>query len=339
MNTNVQPPRWALKFLKLICPDHLFEEIEGDLIQKFNHDVNKLGEKRAKRRLFWNVIRFFRPGILLRNKFLLQLNIAMMLSSYLKTTVRHATKNKINYAFKLTGLTLAFFSFIAIGIYLYFQYSFDKFHVNHENIYRVNSIRQENRKDKRSATVPSALGAAMKAEFGEVKNYCILSEWGTSPFRANDELYRAYFLEADSNIFSIFTFQFVNGDKNALNRPDGLVITESLAKRLFADRDPLRQFISFPDRFNKLLEVRAVIKDFPANSSINAEAIIQRGALADELERSHHENWNFEYGGNLFVLLDEKANLEELKSKAQMVLDKHLAKPRDGIGRTMSLVL
>ncbi len=262
-----------------------------------------------------------------------------MLSSYLKTTVRHVAKNKINFVFKLTGLTLAFFSFIAIGIYLSFQYSFDKFHVNHKNIYRINSIRQENGKDKRSATVPSALGAAMKAEFGEVKNYCVLSEWGTSPFRANDELHLAYFLEADSNMFSVFTFQFVKGDKSALNRPEGLVITESLAKQLFADRNPVGQVISFPDRFNKLLEVRAVVKDFPANSSINAEAIMQRGALADELERANHENWNFEYGGNLFVLLDEKANPEELKSKAQLLLDEHLARPKDSIGRTMSLVL
>jgi putative ABC transport system permease protein len=49
-------------FLKAICPEHLHEEIEGDLLQKFNRDVKKVGERRANRRLISNTIRFFRPG-------------------------------------------------------------------------------------------------------------------------------------------------------------------------------------------------------------------------------------------------------------------------------------
>lgn len=61
--------QWSFSFLKWICPDHLYEEIEGDLIQKFNRDVKNVGEKRAKRKLVWNVVRFCRPGIIFRNKF------------------------------------------------------------------------------------------------------------------------------------------------------------------------------------------------------------------------------------------------------------------------------
>jgi putative ABC transport system permease protein len=329
----------AIRLLRWFCPPHLFEEIEGDLIQKFNRDLKTVGEQKAKRKLLWNVIRFFRSGIILRNKFSMNQNQIPMFKNYFITSIRHIRKSKMNFAFKLGGLTLAFFSFMAIAIYVYFQFSFDTFHVNHKSIYRVNSIRQENGKDKRSATVPSALGSAMKAEFGEVKNYCILSEWGASPVRVNDQLYRFYFLEADSSIFDVFTFEIVKGDKNALNRPDGLVITEKMANQLFPDRDPLHQIVSFPDRFNRLLEVRAIIKDFPINSSIHAEAIMPRGALADKLERTSFEHWNFDYGGNLFVLLDERANPKELTRKAQLLLDKHLAKPADGIGRKMSLVL
>lgn len=275
----------------------------------------------------------------MRRKTLFNLNFGIMLQNYFRTTVRHVAKNKLNFIFKISGLTLAFFSFMAIAIYISFQFSFDKFHVHHKNIYRVNSLRTENGRAKRSATVPSALGPAMKAEFAEVKNYCVLSEWGPSLFRANDRLYRSSFLEADSNLFKVFSFEVIKGDKKALARPDGLVLTESLARQLFANRDPIHQVISFPDRFNRLLEVRAVIKDFPLNSSIDAEAILSRGALADNLERATAEKWNFEYGGNLFVVLDERASPEELTKKAQLLLEKHLPKPADGIGRTMSLVL
>lgn len=65
---------FVFRFLNWICPEHLVEEIEGDLIQKFNSDVEKFDKKRAKRRLIWNVIRFCRLGIVLRSQLSLDVN-------------------------------------------------------------------------------------------------------------------------------------------------------------------------------------------------------------------------------------------------------------------------
>src|SRR5258708_6036689 len=67
-STEPAPSQWAIRFLRAICPDHLFEEIEGDLIQKFHKDLKAMGPVRARRRSLMNSILFFRPGILLRNK-------------------------------------------------------------------------------------------------------------------------------------------------------------------------------------------------------------------------------------------------------------------------------
>ena len=60
---------WALRVLQWFCPPDLYETIEGDLIEQFEIDVKKIGESRARRRFVWNVIRFFRPEVILRNKF------------------------------------------------------------------------------------------------------------------------------------------------------------------------------------------------------------------------------------------------------------------------------
>ena len=78
----VKPPVLAITFLKWFCPYHLYEEIEGDLLQKFHRDLSPDHSqwsddyriKRARRRLVWNTIRFFRPGIILRNEFSIELN-------------------------------------------------------------------------------------------------------------------------------------------------------------------------------------------------------------------------------------------------------------------------
>ena len=64
--TNISPSPWALKFLQFFCPEHLLEEIEGDLTQKYLRDVRSLGPRKAKMKFVWNAIRFFRPGIFLR---------------------------------------------------------------------------------------------------------------------------------------------------------------------------------------------------------------------------------------------------------------------------------
>lgn len=61
-------PRWTEKFLKLICPSDLFEQIEGDLIELYNYDRKMVGERKAKLWFTIRALRFLRPGILLRNR-------------------------------------------------------------------------------------------------------------------------------------------------------------------------------------------------------------------------------------------------------------------------------
>jgi len=91
---NNIPPSSTLRVLKWFCPDHLYEEIEGDLIQKFNRDLKQLGVAAANRRFLWNTIRFFRPGILLRNKFSLHIIQYYMIRNYIKIAFRNISKQK-----------------------------------------------------------------------------------------------------------------------------------------------------------------------------------------------------------------------------------------------------
>src|SRR5689334_19992962 len=106
--------KFAIKLLRSFCPPHLLEEIEGDLLQRYQRDINPLNrrgrmdkywQRRANRRLLWNVIQFFRLEISIRNKMSLLFGSLRMLSNYFKTTYRHASKNKLNFIFKVSGLT------------------------------------------------------------------------------------------------------------------------------------------------------------------------------------------------------------------------------------------
>src|SRR5258708_38737677 len=105
------PPRWAITLLRTICPAKSFEEIEGDLVQKFYRDQNRFGLKRAKREFIWNVLRYIRPEIILRNHFSFELNPLVMLLNYLQITLRNLLKQNTLAFIHIFGLSVGNGSF------------------------------------------------------------------------------------------------------------------------------------------------------------------------------------------------------------------------------------
>src|SRR5688572_16469856 len=132
-------PPWAERFLRIICPDELLDQITGDLLEIYQNDVKTIGERRAGVRLIWSTLTFFRPGIVLRNRFSFHLNHSLMIAHYVKSSCRHFVRSKSNFSFKLAGLVLALMCFLIIVIYVSYQMSFDRYHADFHNVYRVNS--------------------------------------------------------------------------------------------------------------------------------------------------------------------------------------------------------
>ena len=323
--------RSALRLLKWFCPDHLYEEIEGDLIQKFHRDVKAVGEARAKRRLIWNVIRFFRLEILLRNTFSFELNQFSMFQNYLKTTFRHLLKSKVNFIFKLGGLTLALFSFLVIAIYVSFQLSFDKYHQDYENIYRVNSNQNVGGNRMRYATVPTGIGQGLKNQFPEVRFFSRLSISQRALIKFNDKLLRTSgFVEADTSVFNIFSFKFIQGNKEALHRPGAIVLSQSLAKDIFGDEDPINKLIFFPEHHDQGLEVSAIVEDLPANTHLQIRAIHCINAF--QKDGDGLDSWKISRDGgiHLYVRLAIGTSPGELAYKVGPFVKNNIAVEEDG---------
>lgn len=260
-----------LKLLRAFCPPHLQEEIEGDLLQRFTRDMKLFGEKKAKRRLLWNAIRFFRPGILLRNKFSGEPHQLPMYKNYLITSLRHIRKSKVNFTFKIGGLSLAVFSFLAIAVYVAHQLSFDDYH--QENTYRVNSQRKENGVVEKYASAPLAIGPMLKQYLPEVEAYARTRFANGSYLRFEDKAIECGgLLEADSTLFDVLTFDFIVGDKDVLTSPDGIVLIRSKAMELFGETNVLQRLVTI-NHNPKQYQVTAVIED-PRKSSFSFEAII-----------------------------------------------------------------
>src|SRR3954470_4570685 len=98
-------PRWARTFLSIICPTWLVEEIEGDLVQKYQFDIKQYGASKARRNLIFNILRFFRPGIIFRNKFSNH-GRSFMIQNYLLTAVRVSRRQGLYTLINILGLSV-----------------------------------------------------------------------------------------------------------------------------------------------------------------------------------------------------------------------------------------
>ncbi len=263
--------RSALRFLKWFCPDHLYEEIEGDLIQKFEKDVKQFRELRASRRLIWNAIRFFRPGILFRNKILIEVNQMDMLLNHLKFATRIFLKDKFFSTLNILGLALGISVSLVLLLILQNDLTYDQHYPNHKRIYRLGCHYQITGMDEWVARTARELGPILKADFPEVQAIVPVKPMDRTlvKYESKENLkifYEENVIHTDSTYFRVFTHYFISGDvRTCMNDPHALVITESTARKYFGEDDPYDKSLLIDNTFWK---VTAVIKDLPENSHL-----------------------------------------------------------------------
>lgn len=261
-----------------------------------------------------------------------------MIKNYIKTTLRHITLNLPNYSFKTGGVALALFGLLVIILYTTYQWSFDSFHHDPENIYRVNSLRDEDGKIVPYSMVPPAIGPALKDNFHEVTAFARFGVASRVIIQYENKLIRLTgFVEADSSIFSVLSFQFIQGDKRALREPGSVVLTQSTALQIFGNEDPMNKILISPDHTNRTLVVKGIIQDFPSNSHLTINALHSFGSLNE----SNLASWEITWDGslNLYVRLAPGSDPASLAKKAQPILSQNLIKTESGAERNFSLSL
>lgn len=261
-----------------------------------------------------------------------------MFRHYFTITFRHLRRNRVTFFFKTGGLTLALFSLLIIAIYVSHQLSFDKFHKDHDNVYRVNSIRQEDNNAVNYSTVPPGIGPAIHSEFTQVEAYARLGISSRVMVEYQERLFRLTgFVEADSTIFDVLSFTFLKGDDQALKQPSSIVLTQSTARQIFGDEDPLNKTITSPDHADRMLTVRAIIEDFPSNSHLVINAIHSVGSLMN----SDWNSWEITWDGsvNLFIRLKSGTSPDKFSAMAEPLIKRNLVENDDGSEKAFGIYL
>ncbi len=276
-------PRWLERILRTICPDELYEQIEGDLIEIYNYEVKTVGKRKAKLRFVLACFRFFRPGIFLRHKFSLNTNSIDVILNYFKIAYRHVVNSKAFSLINVSGLAVCIAAFFLILQYISFEMSYDRFHANSDNIYRIGLERYKNNELQTSSSENFAgLKELIRENFPEIDAvtgfYKTPANTGVF-FRYNGKIFNELGgeLNTDSTFFQVFSGMLVKGDAaTALGEQHCMVVSESMAKKIFGDAEPMGQHIQMPnDRGGESERViTGVFKDFPPNSHVHANFVV-----------------------------------------------------------------
>lgn len=204
----------------------------------------------------------------------LSLNKLIMLKNYIKFAFRFLTRHKLYTVINLAGLTLGLASCLLILSYVQREISYDSFHEQPENVYRVNIQSRGETEVRKASAVSPPMGPALKEEMPAIKSSVRLRHANNVLVRiGQDQFYEDRVFYVDSTFFDVFSFPLVSGDPNSvLDEKHSAVISQELAEKYFAGKDPIGQPLSINDD----LEVRitGVMGHAPAKSHLQLAMLI-----------------------------------------------------------------
>ncbi|MCK6694266.1 MAG: ABC transporter permease [Thermoanaerobaculia bacterium] len=220
-----------------------------------------------------------------------------MLTSYLTIALRNLAKRKGFTLLNIFGLALGMACCLFILQYVRYERSYDRFHVNAGDIYRLRlDAYQEGQLAWRSATVYPAFAPTMKRDFPEVLDACRLID--AERIMHNPETNvkfaekKGYF--ADQAFLNMFSLDLISGDAGtALSGPDKILVSESMAKRYFGRTDVQGKNLVVKDpNFFQTYEISGVFRDYPAHSHLIIDYLISYATFSKLVTQTWRDTTN-----------------------------------------------
>jgi putative ABC transport system permease protein len=243
-----------------------------------------------------------------------------MIKHYFTTAIRNLMRNKGFATINVFGLATGLAVCILISMYVGYEYSYDRFHAKKDRIYRLGVSTTRPDGTERTPISAPAMGADIKRRLPEVEAITRFMEIYTD-MRYNDKtITSGMLLTADSALFDIFSFKLTSGNsKTALKEPFSIVLSQSLAHKLFGGESPIGKAIQCSSN-SYSLHVTGVVEDAPGNSTISYQAFVSFQTLY-HLKTGTLTEWDGNFSFTTYLLVKENCDVALLTQKINAMAD------------------
>ena len=257
-----------------------------------------------------------------------------MISNYFKLAVRNLFKRKGYSLLNILGLAIGMTCCLLIFQYVSYEKNYDKFPSKQEQIGRLRlDSYQQGKLAWQSAVVYPAIGPALKKDYPEVEDFCRLLPNNLVLVNANTnaKFKEAQGYHADPSAIKMLGVQMLSGDPDkALNEPNNIIISETMAKKYFGISEAVGKQLQTPgSNSDRSYQITGVFKDHPHNSHLKINYLTSYATLVSQLkangDTSNAAQTSFGwYDFYTYVQLKPGIELKEFESKLPAFCDRYI---------------
>lgn len=224
----------------------------------------------------------------------------------LKIALRNLWKNKGFSLINIGGLAIGIASCMILLLYIVYEFGYDKETKNYDTTFVAYTNMEANGKVNSWAWTPGLLAPALKEKFANVVNTSRSSYPYANLISYGEKKIKNYAVFADPSFIKILGFKFLSGsEERALQNINAVIITESLAQKLFGNENPINKIVKFDN--TEPLTVEAVIADLPENSSLRFDYIMPWKLYEKKQTWIKEQGWGSNFCLTLVQLKDAKS--------------------------------
>jgi putative ABC transport system permease protein len=241
----------------------------------------------------------------------------LMLANYFKISWRNFIKNKVSSFINVTGLAVGMSVAMLIGLWIWDELSFNKYHKKYDCIVQV--MREQSFRGERGMSPyhPIPMGDELRSLYGNYfKSIIVATQTEEHIVSSGEKKFTQSGNYMDPATPQMLTLRMRSGTTDGLKTPSSIFLSESLAKKLFADVDPINQVVKLDNK--ETLVVRGVYEDLPKNSKFTDTKFILPFDLyvsTNEWIRTHPDDWrNF----NIMIYAEIPLNADHVDISAKI---------------------
>ena len=250
-----------------------------------------------------------------------------MLKNYLRIAIRSLIKQKVYTIINVLGLSTGIASCILIVMFVTNEFSYDSFHTNADNIYKVALERKYPNHSTNYAIIPHSYADVMQHDYPEVTSVVKMggpiNQVVVNYKDEHDEVKQFeedFIMAADSNFFTFFSIRVLKGDpKKVLLQQNDVVLTEETAKRYFGNSDPVGKTIRM---FNQDFHISDICENVPDNSHFKFDFLSK---WDDNFFGGGNQSNFTTFSAHVYIQLKPGADAKALQAKFPKMVDTYAA--------------